>query len=270
MKTILDAAALLKKSPATPAARAMNLGSSDQHITAAGHPRKTTPNNSGPGGQVRVLVADDHPVVRKGLSLCLAQSGRFVVVGEATDGQDALRKARQFAPDLVLMDIDMPLLNGLTAADILRKENPSIKVLILSMHNDSDYVMRILQSGARGYVLKQAPTEELFNAIDEICAGGTHFSQDVARLALNHYVKGPGEGPHSGQISAREREVLIAIAEGLSNKEIACRLGVGVRTIETHRERIMRKLDIHSIAGLTKFAIAKGLICLQREVPAVA
>jgi two-component system nitrate/nitrite response regulator NarL len=134
------------------------------------------------------------------------------------------------------------------------------------MHNDSEYVTRILQSGARGYVLKQAPTEELIKAIETIHAGNTYFSQDMARLALNQFVRGHGEAPHTGQISAREREVLIAIAEGLSNKEIACRLGVGVRTIETHRERIMRKLNIHSIAGLTRFAIAKGLTPLQKEL----
>ena len=219
---------------------------------------------------IRVLLADDHPVVRKGLSSCLAQGQQVVVVGEATNGQDALRKAKELIPDLVLMDIDMPLLNGLTAADILRKENPMIKVLILSMHNDSEYVMRILQSGARGYILKQAPTEELIKAIETIYAGDTYFSQDVARLALNQFVRGPGEGPHTGQVSAREREVLIAIAEGLSNKEIACRLGVGVRTVETHRERIMRKLNIHSIAGLTKFAIAKGLVPLARELAALS
>jgi DNA-binding NarL/FixJ family response regulator len=230
--------------------------------------RQMLPATPGARKPIRVLLADDHPVVRKGLSSCLAHAQQVVIVGEATDGQDALRKARQLAPDLVLMDIDMPLLNGLTAADILRKENPSIKVLILSMHNDSDYVMRILQSGARGYILKQAPTDELIKAIETIHAGETYFSNDIARLALNQFVRGPGEGPHPGQISAREREVLIAIAEGLSNKEIACRLGVGVRTIETHRERIMRKLNIHSIAGLTKFAIAKGLIPLQRELQA--
>ena len=218
---------------------------------------------------IRVLLADDHPVVRKGLSSCLAQAQNLVIVGEATDGQEALRMAKELAPDLVLMDIEMPLLNGLTAADILRKENPAVKVLLLSMHNDSDFVMRILQSGARGYILKQAPTEELLKAIEAINAGETYFSQDVARLALNQFVRGPGEGPHTGQISAREREVLIAIAEGLSNKEIACRLGVGVRTVETHRERIMRKLNIHSIAGLTRFAIAKGLVPLQREPEAV-
>jgi len=167
------------------------------------------------------------------------------------------------------MDIDMPLLNGLTASDLLRKENPNLKILVLSMHNDSDYIVRILQSGARGFILKQAPTEELVKAIEMIHSGETYFSQDVARLALNQFVRGPADGPQTSQISAREREVLIAIAEGLSNKEIACRLGVGVRTVETHRERIMRKLNIHSIAGLTKFAIAKGLLPLHRELQAV-
>jgi two-component system nitrate/nitrite response regulator NarL len=227
-------------------------------------PRQMPPAKPASGKVIRVLLADDHPVVRKGLGSCLAHAEQVVIVGEATDGQEALRKVKELAPDLVLMDIEMPLLNGLTAADILRKENPAVKVLLLSMHNDSDFVIRILQSGARGYILKQAPTEELIKAIEMIHAGETYFSQDVARLALNQFVRGQGDGPHAGQISAREREVLIAIAEGLSNKEIACRLGVGVRTVETHRERIMRKLNIHSIAGLTRFAIAKGLIPLQK------
>jgi two-component system nitrate/nitrite response regulator NarL len=134
------------------------------------------------------------------------------------------------------------------------------------MHNHSEYVLRILQSGARGYILKNAPAEDLVRAIESVYAGDTFFSNDVARVALNQFVRGGGEGPQAIQVSNREREVLVAIAEGLSNKEIACRLGVGVRTVETHRERIMRKLNIHSIAGLTRFAIQKGLICVPREV----
>jgi two-component system, NarL family, nitrate/nitrite response regulator NarL len=245
--------------------RAGSGGLAPEGSSQASYSRQMAPAKPGARKPIRVLLADDHPVVRKGLSSCLAQAQHIVIVGEARDGQEALRKARELAPDLVLMDIEMPLLNGLTAADILRKENPGVKVLLLSMHNDSDFVMRILQSGARGYILKQAPTDELLKAIEIVHAGDSYFSQDMARLALNQFVRGQGEAPHTGQVSAREREVLIAIAEGLSNKEIACRLGVGVRTVETHRERIMRKLNIHSIAGLTRFAIAKGLVPLQKE-----
>ena len=215
---------------------------------------------------IRVLIADDHPVVRKGLGSCLSQYGQISIVGEAADGQEVIRKAKELSPDLILMDIDMPRMSGLTAADTLRKENPKIKVLILSMYGDSDYVMRILQSGARGFILKQAPTDELIKAIETINSGETFFSSDIARVAINQFVRGGGDGPKTSHVSNREREVLIAIAEGLSNKEIACRLGVGVRTLETHRERIMRKLNIHSVAGLTKFAISKGLIPLQRDL----
>jgi DNA-binding NarL/FixJ family response regulator len=215
---------------------------------------------------IRVLLADDHPVVRHGITSCLLKQPNITIIGQAIDGRDAMRKAKELLPDIVLMDIDMPNMSGLTAADVLRRENPSIKVLILSMHNHSEYVLRILQSGARGYILKNAPAEDLVRAIESVYAGDTFFSNDVARVALNQFVRGGGEGPQAIQVSNREREVLVAIAEGLSNKEIACRLGVGVRTVETHRERIMRKLNIHSIAGLTRFAIQKGLICVPREV----
>ena len=227
--------------------------------------RRASAGRLGANKPVRLLLVDDHPVVRKGLLSCLAQYERIAVVGEATDGEDALCKARELAPDLVLMDIDMPRMNGLTATELLCKENANIRVLILSMHSDSDYVMRILRSGAKGYVLKQSSTEDLVKAIETVSAGETFFSSDVARIALDQFIRGNGEAPHPDQVSSREREVLIAIAEGLSNKEIACRLGVGVRTIETHRERIMRKLNIHSVAGLTKFAISKGLLPLQRD-----
>jgi two-component system nitrate/nitrite response regulator NarL len=146
---------------------------------------------------------------------------------------------------------------------MLHKELPQVKVLILSMHTNPDYVARILQSGARGYVLKEAPTEDLIKAIETVYAGETFFSNDVARMALNQFVRGSGSGGPFNQLTKREREVLTHIAEGLSNKEIASRLGVGVRTVETHRERIMRKLNIHSVAGLTKYAVAKGLVSLR-------
>ena len=186
---------------------------------------------------------------------------KLVVVGEAANGVEALRKAKELLPDLVLTDIDMPQMNGLVLTQTLRKELPQIKVLILSMHQNTEYVMRILQSGARGYVLKEAPTDELIKAIENVHKGEAFFSSEIARVALNQFVRGAGEGPSPSDLTSREREVLARIAEGLSNKEIATSLNV-VRTVETHRERVMRKLDIHNVAGLTKFAIAKGLVRL--------
>ena len=212
---------------------------------------------------IRILLVDDHPIVRKGISSCLAKYSNLAVVGEAADGPDAIRQARLLAPDVILMDMEMPQMDGISVTQTLRKELPRTKVLILSMHRHSDSVLRILQSGAVGYVLKDSPVEELVRAVETVHAGETYYSPEIARIALNQFVTGPGEGPSPMHLTNREREVLINIADGLSNKEIATRLGVGVRTVETHRERIMRKLNIHSIAGLTKFAIAKGLISLK-------
>ena len=215
--------------------------------------------------RIKLLLVDDHPVVRRGISSCLAREEHLAIVGEAADGLEAVRKAKELSPDIILMDIDMPHMNGLAVTEVLRRELPNIKVLILSMHSNTDYVLRIIQSGARGYILKAASTEELVKAIETVEAGETFFSPDIARVALNQFVRDPGEGPTPSQLTNREREVLVQISEGLSNKEIATHLGVGVRTVETHRERIMRKLNIHSVAGLTKFAISKGLITLREE-----
>jgi two-component system nitrate/nitrite response regulator NarL len=214
--------------------------------------------------RIKVLLVDDHPVVRKGISACLARHDHLQVIGEAADGHEAVKKARELAPDIMLMDIDMPHMNGLAVTELVRKEFPRIKILILSMHSNTEYVLRIIQSGAHGYVLKEAATEELVRAINIVHGGEAFFSPEVARVALNQFVRGSsGGGPAPGAtLTTREREVLVQIAEGLSNKEIANHLGVGVRTVETHRERIMRKLDIHSVAGLTKYAISKGLVTL--------
>lgn len=211
---------------------------------------------------IRILLADDHPVVRAGISACLSRQSDLQVVGEAADGAAALAQARELKPDLVLMDIEMPELNGLAVTQALAKELPDVRVLILTMTDSPEIIMRVLEAGARGYILKDAPVEQLVKAIQTIVGGEAFFSPEVARAALNRIVQGPAENAPS-QLTDRERDVLIQIAEGLSNKEIANHLNLGVRTVETHRERIMRKLNIRSVAGLTKYAIANGLVSLK-------
>jgi two-component system nitrate/nitrite response regulator NarL len=213
--------------------------------------------------KIKVLVADDHPVVRKGLQSCLARETRLKIVGEAADGDEALRKTHELGPDVVLMDVNMPRMDGLAVTELLRKEAPSVKVLVLSMHNNQEFIFRIIQAGAHGYVSKEASPDELLRAIETVFDGESFFSPEVARAALNQLVSSGGKKEPYAQLTGREREVLALIAEGQSNKEIATKLGIGVRTIETHRERIMRRLGIHSVAGLTKFAIANGLVTLE-------
>jgi two-component system nitrate/nitrite response regulator NarL len=213
--------------------------------------------------KIRVLVVDDHPVVRKGLQACLARQDRLKIVGEAADGDEALKKALDLKPHVVLMDVSMPRRDGLAVTQVLRKEAPQIKVLILSVHNKREFIFRIIEAGAHGYVSKEASPEELLRAIESVHEGETFFSPEVAQAALNQLVNNGGK--KDAQLTNREREVLILIAEGQSNKEIANKLGIGVRTIETHRERIMRRLNIHSVAGLTKFAIANGMVSLEER-----
>ena len=243
--------------PHQPGGLAGHIQSSFATSQTAGAKAASTPRQ-----RIKIMLVDDHPVVRKGVSSCLARHEHLQIVAEAADGREAITKARQLLPHVILMDIDMPHMNGLAVTELLRKELPQIKVLILSMHSNTEYVLRIIQSGARGYILKEAPTEELVRAIEAVNAGEAFFSPEVAHAALNQFVRGVTNPSNDQTLTGREREVLVQIAEGLSNKEIATRLGVGVRTVETHRERIMRKLDIHSVAGLTKFAISQGLVSL--------
>jgi DNA-binding NarL/FixJ family response regulator len=201
-------------------------------------------------------------VVRMGISSFLARHPEFELLEEAKDGLEALKRAKELRPDIVLMDIDMPHLDGLALTEILRKELPQTKVIFLSGLSTTRFIHRILQSGARGFISKQASSEELLTALEVVAAGDTFFSPEVARLALNQLVSTDAKAMGVPNLSDREREILMLIAEGLSNKEIAAHLDIGARTVETHRERIMRKLNVHSVAGLTTFAVANGLVQL--------
>lgn len=211
--------------------------------------------------RIKLLLVDDHPIVLDGIKSHLGAQPEFEVVGDAANGQEALRKAKLTLPDVVLMDISMPHMNGLEAMSNLRKQVPDAKVLVLTMHDSKEYLAQIIRLGARGYLLKDCSPAELVQAIKAVHAGEVYFSPAISRVLVEEMVDGKAAADASVPLplTERERQVLSLIAEGLLNKQIADRLGIGVRTIETHRERIMRKLDIHTVAGLTKYAIAQGM-----------
>lgn len=212
-----------------------------------------------------MLLVDDHPIVREGIKSHLAAQEGLEVVADAGDGHEALVQARKHRPDVVLMDISMPRMNGLEAITQLRRQAPRSKILVLTMHNHREYISQIFRLGACGYVLKDTSPSELITAIRTVHAGQAFFSPVASKVLLDELAGGASQVvmEKECELSPREREVLVRIAEGQSNKGIAHTLGVGVRTIETHRERIMHKLSIRSIAGLTKYAIAKGMVALE-------
>ena len=212
---------------------------------------------------IKLLLANHHPVVRWGLRSCLAEHARVKVVGEAADGVEALRRARELAPDVVAMDVDLPHMSGVAVARALRKALPRIKVLLLCLRQHINSPLGLLRSGATGFVLKDASPEELLRAVESVANGETFFSEAIERAALNEFVNNRGQLEPLARLTKREREVLTLIAEGQSNKEIAYNLGIAVRTVEVYRGRLMRRLDIRSVAGLTSWAIANGLAPLQ-------
>jgi two-component system, NarL family, nitrate/nitrite response regulator NarL len=215
--------------------------------------------------KITLLLVDDHPLVREGLRSYLIQEKAFEIVGEAVDGEEALRLAGALLPEIILLDINMPGMNGLETARLLKKMVPKSKILILTMHDTKEYVSRMVSTGVQGYVLKDSSPSELITAIEAVHRGESYFSPKVSQTVMNDYVKiARVKGKKGGvELSRRESEVLSLIAEGLGNKEIASRLFVSVRTIETHRERIIRKLDIHTVAGLTRYALTKGIVKLE-------
>jgi two-component system, NarL family, nitrate/nitrite response regulator NarL len=211
---------------------------------------------------IRVLVADDHAIVRTGIRHVLETEPGFSVVGEASNGTQALALALELRPDVAVLDISMPGVSGLQTAAELRKRLPDTRILVLSMHDNTEYVLESLRAGVHGYLLKDSAAAELGGAIRAVCRGESFFSPPVARQ-LGAVVRGEiGRGPAGalGQLTGRERQVLVGVARGRTNKEIAQELGISHRTVESHRESLMRKLEVYTVAGLTKIALEEGLV----------
>ena len=211
------------------------------------------------------LIADDHRIMREGLRSLLERSGNFECIAEADDGYQAVKLAIELHPDIVIMDIAMPNLNGIEATRQIKSELPEVEVVVLSMHATRNYVLQVLQAGASAYLLKDSAYEELSTALLAISRGGMYLSPAIAKTAALANLKAGPFGGVTGQVehlTKRELQVLQLIAEGKSTKDIAARLELSVKTVETHRKQIMDKLEIRSIAGLTKYCIREGLTTL--------
>jgi DNA-binding NarL/FixJ family response regulator len=209
----------------------------------------------------RVLLADDHALVRAGIRALLEGLEGVTVVAEAGNGDEVLELARKHRPDVVLLDISMPGLGGLEASALLKQELPEVRVVMLSMHANEEYVLQALRAGASGYMLKDSATAELELALQAVIQGETYLSPRISKQMVEGYVQRVGgEQPKSDTLTPRQRQVLQLIAGGHSTKEIAYRLELSVKTVETHRAQLMHRLQIHDIAGLVKYAIRNGLV----------
>jgi len=213
--------------------------------------------------KLKVLVADDHGVVRKGLRLLLEQYPEVEVVGEAANGRDVVRLAAELSPDVILMDVAMPLLNGIDAAEQIRKADSRIGVIMLTMHADEGYVLRALNAGVKGYLLKESAEEDLFRAVKAVSQGRPFFSPAITQTLLEDYMrvlKQEGLSDSFELLTTREKEVLQLLAEGKSNKEAATILDISLYTVESHRTNLMQKLNLHNTAEIVLYAVRKNLV----------
>lgn len=214
-------------------------------------------------GVFRILVVDDHEVVRKGLISLLQSQPDWQVCGEAADGREAVEKAQQLKPDVVILDIGMPSLNGLEATRQILKTNPQARVLILTLHDSDQVVREVLNAGARGFLLKSDAARDLVAAVEALRRDKTYFTSKVATMVLEGYLKGtPGTvaTTNRSRLTPREREIVQLLAEGKSTKEVAVALGLSVKTAETHRSNIMRKLQLHSVSDLVLYAVKNNIV----------
>ena len=214
----------------------------------------------------RVLLVDDHTLFREGIRALLSASSDIEVVGEAENGKTAIELTEKLSPDVVIMDLVMPVMDGIEAAQHISGQHPEIKILILSMYDDDDHVRQILKAGASGYVLKRSASDDLLRAIREVDAGGSALHPTVAAKLLKDYARNAKALNHrdtGSELTARESQVLKLIAEGNTNQQVADQLGLGRKTVDTHRTNIMRKLDIHDVTELVKYALRRGMIQLE-------
>ncbi len=215
-------------------------------------------------GTFRIFIADDHEVVRKGLVALLQAQPDWQICGEAGDGREAVDKVHQLRPDVVILDIGMPSLNGLEATRQILKTNPQARVLILTLHDSDQVVREVLNAGARGFLLKSDAARDLVAAVEALRRDKTYFTSKVAAMVLEGYLKGgtPGVAPTAGRnrLTPREREIVQLLAEGKSTKEVAVALGLSVKTAETHRSNIMRKLQLHSVSDLVLYAVRNNIV----------
>jgi DNA-binding NarL/FixJ family response regulator len=221
--------------------------------------------------KIGILLADDHAVVRQGLRALLEAEGDIAVVGEAENGRQAVAQAKKTLPDVVVMDVAMPGMNGLEATRQIIRNIPSSKVLVLTSYGDDDCVTQLLEAGATGYLVKQTAAADLLKAIREVHRGNAFFSPSIAkrlRQQESDAFAGGQSATRPGRLTSREAEVLQLVAEGFANKQIAVELSISIKTVEKHRQQAMNKLNIHDIAGLTRYAIAKGWV--ERSTPAAA
>lgn len=213
--------------------------------------------------RITVLIADDHPLVRGGLRSLLERSGEFTVVGEAADGNEAIELATLHKPDVILLDVAMPRLNGTEAAEYIRDKVPRAGVIMISMHADEGYVLRALKSGARGYLLKASPESEILAAIRAVTNGHAYFSPVITRMLVEEYVaemQRRGVEDSYDLLTLREKEILQLLVSGKNNKDVAETLHVSVATVETHRNNIFQKLHVHTLPELILYAVRKGLV----------
>jgi DNA-binding NarL/FixJ family response regulator len=212
---------------------------------------------------IRILLADDHPIVRKGLRILLQSQPDLEVVAEAGDGREAVDAAANLTPDVIVMDVAMPLLNGIDATSQIVKRRPESKVIILSMYSDEEYLIRALTAGAKGYLLKESAEEDLLRAVQAVSKGDPYFSPSISKTLLEDYVRKlqqQGLRDSYDLLTEREKEILQLLAHGRSNKEVATLLNVSTYTVETHRNHIMQKLDLHNTAELVLYAVRKKLV----------